>query len=125
MTDILEVFESEEFGVIEMISIEGELHYRATQVALALGYGNPRDAVNKFCNNIVLQKKIAGTRTYKVNYIPEIDVLTLISKGQKASADKKQRLIEYLGLEHKFVIESRKEYWLEYIMQLLHKKINE
>ncbi len=43
----LKIFNSEEFGEIRAVSIDGEPWFVGKDVAIALGYSNPRDAINK------------------------------------------------------------------------------
>lgn len=43
----LKIFEHEEFGQIRAIEIDGEIYFVGLDVAKALGYKNPRDAVHK------------------------------------------------------------------------------
>lgn len=43
------IFQNSEFGVIEIITIDGKEYFPATDCAKMLGYSNPHDAVNRHC----------------------------------------------------------------------------
>lgn len=43
----LQIFSNAEFGSVRTVTIEGEPHFVAKDVAEILGYSNPRDAINK------------------------------------------------------------------------------
>ena len=47
MENNIQLFEHEEFGQIRAIEIDGEIYFVGLDVAKALGYKNPRDAVHK------------------------------------------------------------------------------
>ena len=43
----LQIFKNAEFGSVRTVTVEGEPHFVAKDVAEILGYSNPRDAINK------------------------------------------------------------------------------
>ena len=49
----LQIFNSGEFGEIRTIEIDGKPYFVGTDVAKALGYNNPRDAVSRHCKGVV------------------------------------------------------------------------
>ena len=50
----LHIFNSEEFGEIRTAEINGKPYFVGTDVAKALGYNNPRDAVSRHCRGVVI-----------------------------------------------------------------------
>ena len=48
----LTIFNSNEFGEIRTVTIDGKPYFVATDVATALGYVNPRKAVNDHCKGV-------------------------------------------------------------------------
>lgn len=48
----LKIFENSEFGEIRTVEIDGKPYFVATDVARALGYSNPRKAVNDHCKGV-------------------------------------------------------------------------
>ena len=51
MENSIQLFEHEEFGQIRTIEIDGEIYFVGIDVAKALGYKNPRDAIYKKVRN--------------------------------------------------------------------------
>lgn len=45
----ISVFEHPEFGRIRTLDIDGKIWFCASDIASALGYANPRDAVARHC----------------------------------------------------------------------------
>ena len=41
----LEIFNNEEFGQVRSVEVEGEPYFVAKDIAIALGYSNPRKAI--------------------------------------------------------------------------------
>lgn len=48
----ISVFEHPEFGRIRTLDIDGKIWFCASDIASALGYANPRDAVARHCKPI-------------------------------------------------------------------------
>lgn len=84
-TDILPFqFESHE---VRALTINGEPWFVAKDVAAALGYGNPHDAVNRHCKGVVKREALATTGgTQEVRVIAEPDVLRLIVSSKLPNA---------------------------------------
>lgn len=49
----LKIFNSEEFGNVRTIEIEGKPYFMASDIAKALGYARPNDAVSAHCRAAV------------------------------------------------------------------------
>ena len=49
----LQIFDNKEFGEVRMAEIDGKPHFVATDVAIALGYSTPRDAISRHCKGVV------------------------------------------------------------------------
>ena len=47
MSDLLQVFDNPEFGSVRSLIIDGEPYFVGKDVAIALGYSNPRDALSR------------------------------------------------------------------------------
>ena len=87
----MEIFKNPEFGSIRVIEENGKYLFCGTDVAAALGYSNPRDAIIRHCRYVVkrdaphpqsLDRKISMT------FIPEGDLYRLIMKSKLPSAEK-------------------------------------
>lgn len=45
----IKIFEREEFGTVRVVDVNGEPWFVASDIAKALGYERPNDAVNTHC----------------------------------------------------------------------------
>ena len=87
----LMLFDNEEFGEIRGIEIDGKPYVVASDVAKALGYKRPNDAISQHCKYTVKHRiphPQNKTKTLEVNIIPEGDVYRLIIKSKLPSAQK-------------------------------------
>lgn len=87
--DTLKIFESSEFGKVRVVEHEGQPWFVASDVAKALGYELPNDAVNAYCkklNKFSYGKSPQGAMPY--NIIPESDVYRLVMRSNPPSADR-------------------------------------
>lgn len=94
----LRIFSNPEFGQVRTVDIEGRIYFVGVDIARALGYVKPTDAVNAHCRHTV--KHGIGVQTgIKTNGDPafqivnmvciqEGDVYRLIMKSQLPSAEK-------------------------------------
>lgn len=84
MENGMKIFEREEFGTVRVVEYNGEPWFVASDVARALGYADPSDAVRRHCekaNKITQQGETPTTaNTPPVSFliIPEEDVYALI-----------------------------------------------
>ena len=85
---VLSNFEHEVFGEIRITDIEGTLWFVANDVAKALGYEKPNNAINLHCRNINKFNYPATGR--ELNIIPESDVYRLIMRSELPEAGKFQ-----------------------------------
>ena len=84
----LQIFNSEEFGEIRTIEIDGKPYFVGTDVAKALGYNNPRDAVSRHCKGVVKHDTPTSSGVQLMSYINEGDLYRLIMKSKLPSAEK-------------------------------------
>lgn len=87
----LQIFNNIEFGQIRTVEVEGRIYFVASDVARALGYARPADAVTQHCRYTVkhsiphpqnIEKQI------EVNVIPEGDMYRLITHSKLESAER-------------------------------------
>lgn len=93
-------YDSPEFGTVRVIDEEGKVLFCASDVAKALGYNRPNDAVSQHCRTpytvkrrigVVTGKKADGTdaiQKIQMYFIPEGDVYRLITHSKLPSAEK-------------------------------------
>ena len=84
----LQIFNSVEFGEIRTIEIDGKPYFVGTDVAKALGYNNPRDAVSRHCKGVVKRDTPTSSGIQSMSYINEGDLYRLIMKSKLPSAEK-------------------------------------
>jgi prophage antirepressor-like protein len=87
----LQLFINEEFGEIRGMEVNGKPYVVASDVAKALGYKRPNDAISQHCKYTVKHRiphPQNKTKTLEVNIIPEGDVYRLIIKSKLPSAQK-------------------------------------
>ena len=84
----IQVFNNPEFGDIRTIEIDGKPYFVGTDVAKALGYNNPRDAVSRHCKGVVKHDTPTSSGVQSMSYINEGDLYRLIMKSKLPSAEK-------------------------------------
>lgn len=89
----LQIFQSEEFGQVRTVDIDGKTYFVANDVAIALGYKRPADAVTAHCKGSVKHRYLTNGGEQEAKVIPEGDIYRLIIKSQLPSADKFERWI--------------------------------
>lgn len=84
----LQIFNSEEFGEIRTAEIDGKPYFVASDVAIALGYTNPRKAVLDHCKGVTKRYTPTSSGIQSMSYIGEGDLYRLIMKSKLPSAEK-------------------------------------
>lgn len=84
----LQIFSSNEFGEIRTIEIDSKPFFVATDVAMALGYANPRKAVKDHCKGVTKRDTPTSSGMQQMSYINEGDLYRLIMKSKLPSAEK-------------------------------------
>jgi prophage antirepressor-like protein len=87
----IKLFEKEEFGKVRVVMIGNDPWFYGTDVAKALGYERPNDAVNAHCkkiNKFSYGDSPQGATPY--NIIPESDVYRLVMRSNLPNAEKFQ-----------------------------------
>jgi prophage antirepressor-like protein/uncharacterized protein involved in tolerance to divalent cations len=97
MSDIT-IFNNDLFGEVRTILINDKIYFVASDVATALGYAKPNNAINNHCKHIekttvdVIPQNEAShnkaRKTQEMSIIPESDVYRLIIKSKLPAAEK-------------------------------------
>lgn len=86
----IQVFTSQTFGSVRAVSQDGKVLFCGNDVAKALGYSRPRNAVADHCKGgTVLVLPTAGGRQ-QTKFIPQTDVLRLIMSSNLPEAERFQ-----------------------------------
>lgn len=88
------IFNNPEFGQVRTTEINGQPYFMASDVAKALGYSKPNNAVSQHCRSTLKQ----GTATTQGNmveavFIPEGDIYRLIIKSKLPSAERFEKWV--------------------------------
>jgi len=84
----LQIFNNEEFGQVRTVEIDGKPYFAASDVAEALGYSNPRDAISRHCKGVVKHDTLTEGGAQSINFIPEGDIYRLIVSSKLPSAER-------------------------------------
>lgn len=94
MKTALQFFNNKEFGQVRIIEIEGKPYFVASDVAKALGYAKPNNAINEHCRSTLKQ----GIATMQGNIsemlvIPEGDIYRLVVRSKLPTAEKFEKWV--------------------------------
>lgn len=89
----LQIFNSEEFGEIRTIEIDGKPYFVANDVARALGYKRPADAVTAHCKGSVKHRHLTDGGEQELKVIPEGDIYRLIVRSKLPSAERFEKWV--------------------------------
>ncbi len=87
----LQTFNNKQFGELRTAEIEGKIYYSGTDVARALGYSKPQDAVSRHCRYSVKRGVPHPQNPVKeidMSFIPEGDVYRLTARSKLPQAEK-------------------------------------
>ena len=92
----MQVFKNEKFGTVRTITENGRTFFCALDVATALGYAKPRNAITMHCR-YALKRGVphpqSPDKTIEMTFIPEGDIYRLAAKSQIPGADEFERWI--------------------------------
>lgn len=83
----LKIFNNEEFGNIRTTIIGNKIYFVGKDIANALGYSNPRDAISRHCKGVVKHDNFKEGGQ-KISLITEGDMYRLITHSKLDSAEK-------------------------------------
>ena len=90
----LQLFNSPRFGDVRTLTEDGNTLFCGSDVARALGYTNPRDALARHCRGVVKRDTTDSLgRTQETNFIPEGDLYRLITHSKLPDAEKFERWV--------------------------------
>lgn len=87
----LQTFNNDQFGELRTTEIEGKIYYCGNDVAKALGYSNPRDAISRHCRGVVkhdVPHPQNSMKEIEMIFIPEGDVYRLTARSKLPQAEK-------------------------------------
>lgn len=84
----LKIFKNEEFGEVRTVEIEGKPYFCGKDVAGALGYVIPKDAIAAHCKGAVKHRTPTNGGIQELLFIPEGDLYRLIVSSKLPTAEK-------------------------------------
>ena len=84
----LQIFNNPEFGKIRTIEEEGKVLFCGADVAKALGYAKPNDAISRHCRATVKRGTPISGKIQEINFIPEGDIYRLAARSELPGAEK-------------------------------------
>ena len=89
----MEIFKNPEFGSIRTFEQDGKVLFCGLNIAVALGYSNPRDALRRHCKGVVKRDTLTEGGPQQLSFIPEGDVYRLIVHSKLPSAERFERWV--------------------------------
>lgn len=89
----LQIFNNSEFGEVRTVEIDGKPYFMASDIAKALGYARPNDAVSAHCRATVKYSTPISGKMQEVNFIPEGDIYRLIVRSNLPSAERFEKWV--------------------------------
>lgn len=83
----MRIFENEQFGKVRIIEEDGKVLFCGTDVAVALGYTNPRKAVRDHTRGGTKRSTPTTSGDQTMTFIPEGDVYRLITRSKLPAAE--------------------------------------
>ena len=102
MNQQLQVFNHEQFGDVRIIEEDGRVLFCGKDVAKALGYENPRDAIRRHCRGVVKRDGVSKTtnqhgvtteQVTQMSFIPEGDLYRLITHSKLPAAERFEKWV--------------------------------
>lgn len=88
MDNMVKTFVNEEFGSVRTIEENGKIFFCGSDVAKALGYRRPKDAITAHCKGAVKRRLLTNGGAQEMKMISEGDVYRLISHSRLPYAEK-------------------------------------
>ena len=89
----IKIFKNPEFGKVRTVEIDGKPYFCGSDIAEALGYAKPNNAVATHCRATLKQGIPISGKIQEVNFIPEGDVYRLVVRSKLPSAEKFERWV--------------------------------
>lgn len=84
----LKAFNNPDFGEVRTLEEDGKVLFCASDVAVALGYAKPRNAIATHCKGALKRGILTAGGNQEMTFIPEGDVYRLIAKSKLPGAER-------------------------------------
>ena len=89
----MEIFKNPEFGSIRIIEEDGKYLFCGLDIAAALGYAKPRNAISTHCRGALKRGVPTTSGNQTMTFIPEGDVYRLIVHSRLPSAERFEKWV--------------------------------
>lgn len=89
----ISTFNNEEFGEIRTIQENGEVLFCGSDIARALGYARPADAISAHCKGVCVLPTPSAGGVQNTKFITEGDIYRLIAHSKLPSAERFERWV--------------------------------
>lgn len=89
----LQTFTNPDFGEVRTLEENGEVLFCASDVAKALGYAKPENAISRHCRATLKRGTPISGKMQDINFISEGDVYRLIARSKLPSAEQFERWV--------------------------------
>ena len=83
-----QIFRNPDFGEVRTLEEDGTVLFCGSDVAKALGYARPNDAVTQHCRATVKRRTPISGKMQDINFIPESDLYRLVFSSKLPTAEK-------------------------------------
>lgn len=88
MDNNIQIFKNPDFGEVRTLEENGAVLFCGSDVAKALGYARPNDAVTQHCRATVKRRTPISGKMQDINFIPESDLYRLVFSSKLPTAEK-------------------------------------
>lgn len=89
----LKIFTNPDFGEVRTLEENGTVLFCGSDVAVALGYAKPRNAIGTHCKGALKRGILTAGGNQEMTFIPEGDVYRLIARSKLPSAEQFERWV--------------------------------
>lgn len=89
----LQTFTNPDFGEVRTLEENGSVLFCGSDVAVALGYAKPRNAIGTHCKGALKRGILTAGGNQEMTFIPEGDVYRLIARSKLPSAEQFERWV--------------------------------
>ena len=89
----LKIFNNPDFGEVRTLEENGEVLFCGSDVAVALGYAKPRNAIGTHCKGALKRGILTAGGNQEMTFIPEGDVYRLIARSKLPGAEQFERWV--------------------------------
>lgn len=88
MNNEIQLFNNQEFGEVRTIDENGTVLFCGADVARALGYAKPQNAIDRHCKGALKRGIPTNGGTQEMTFIPESDLYRLVFSSKLPSAER-------------------------------------